>query len=54
LYNKVAAAEVKVGKGRMVLLPMRVQNRAQTYGTFKLLFNSILISAAEPGAAPAN
>jgi len=48
LYNKVGAAEVKLGKGRMVLLPIRVQNRAQTYATFKLLFNSILTSAVEP------
>jgi hypothetical protein len=48
LYNKVAAAEVLKGKGRMILLPLRVQNRAQTHGTFKLLFNSILTSATEP------
>jgi len=47
LYNKIGAAEVKLGKGRMILLPMRVQHRAQPYGTFKLLFNSILTSAAE-------
>jgi len=46
LYNKVGAAEVKLGKGRMILLPLRVQHRAQPYGTFKLLFNSILTSAA--------
>jgi len=46
LVNKVGIAEVKLGKGRMVLLPLRVQHRAQPYGTFKLLFNAILTSAA--------
>ncbi len=47
LYNKVGVAEVKLGKGRMVLIPIKVQHRAQPYGTFKLLFNAILTSAAE-------
>jgi hypothetical protein len=46
LVNKVGAAEVRLGKGRMILLPLRVQHRAQPYGTFKLLFNSILIAAS--------
>jgi len=45
LHNKVGVAEVKWGEGRVVLLPLRVQNRAQPHGTFKLLFNSILTSA---------
>ena len=45
LVNKVGIAEVKLGKGRMVLLPLRVQHRAQPYGTFKPLFNAILTSA---------
>ena len=47
LYNKVGVAEVKLGKGRMVLVPIKVQQRAQPYGTFKLLFNAILTSATE-------
>jgi hypothetical protein len=47
LANKVGAAETRLGKGRIVLLPLRVQNRAQTHGTFKLLFNAILTSAAD-------
>jgi hypothetical protein len=47
LYNKVGVAEVKLGKGRMVLIPIKVQQRAQPYGTFKLLFNAILTSASE-------
>jgi hypothetical protein len=47
LHNKVGVAEVKWGKGRMVLIPIKVQHRAQPYGTFKLLFNAILTSSAE-------
>ena len=47
LSNKVAVAEVRLGKGRMVLMPLRIQNRAQPHGTFKLLFNAILTSGAE-------
>ena len=47
LHNKVGLAEVKLGKGRMVLIPIKVQHRAQPYGTFKLLFNAILTSAVE-------
>ena len=50
LSNKVALAEVRLGKGRMVLIPLRVQHRAQTFGTFKLLFNAILTSATEPSS----
>jgi hypothetical protein len=47
IAGKVGAAEVRIGKGRLMLLPLRVQNRAQTHGTFKLLFNALLTSAAE-------
>ncbi|MCL4523612.1 MAG: M14 family metallopeptidase [Acidobacteria bacterium] len=46
LYDKVAAAEVSVGKGRVVLLGFRAQFRAQPHATFKLLFNSLHSSAA--------
>jgi len=47
LSDKVGVAEVRLGKGRMVLIPLRVQNRAQPHGTFKILFNAILTSATE-------
>lgn len=46
IANRVAVAEVKMGKGRMVLMPLKVQQRAQPYATFKLLFNAILTSVA--------
>ena len=41
LRNKVAAAAFAMGRGKVVLLGFGVQNRAQPYGTFKLLFNAI-------------
>jgi len=31
----------------MVLMPLKVQQRAQPYATFKLLFNAILTSAVD-------
>ncbi|MBI3666088.1 MAG: hypothetical protein HY236_07665, partial [Acidobacteria bacterium] len=41
LDDRIAAAEVSYGKGRVILLGFRVQHRAQPHGTFKLLFNSL-------------
>jgi hypothetical protein len=42
LEGKTALAEIPVEKGRVVLFGLGVQNRGQTFGTFKLLFNAIL------------
>ena len=41
LERKAAAVTLQQGKGKLVLFAFRVQNRAQTEGTFKLLFNAI-------------
>jgi hypothetical protein len=46
LRDRIAAAEVTVGQGRVILLGFAVQNRAQPHGTFKLLFNSIHLAGA--------
>jgi hypothetical protein len=45
--GKPAIAEVKVGKGRVVLLGFRAQFRAQPYATFKLLFNAMVLSVLD-------
>jgi hypothetical protein len=41
LQDRIAAADVTFGKGRVVVLGFSPQNRAQSHGTFKLLFNAI-------------
>jgi hypothetical protein len=41
LENRAAAVSFSYGKGRLIMLGFRVQHRAQTEGTFKMLFNSI-------------
>jgi len=45
LERKSAAVAVAMGKGRVVLFGFRVQHRAQTEETFKLLFNALYWSA---------
>jgi hypothetical protein len=46
LQGKGAAAEVPLGKGKVILLGFGIQNRGQPHGTFKLLFNSLFYGAA--------
>jgi len=48
IQNTIGAATVTRGEGQLVLLPLRVQRRAQTHGTYKLLFNPLLNSVLSP------
>jgi hypothetical protein len=48
IANKAAAAVVRHGEGRVVLIGFRPQHRDQTHGTFKLVFNALLNAPKEP------
>jgi hypothetical protein len=52
LSLKTAVAELPIGRGSVVLLGLRPQFRAQTRGTYKLLFNAIIKSSAKPAIVP--
>ena len=42
IAKKAGMVAAKYGEGRVVLIGFRTQNRAQTHGTFKLLFNTMV------------
>ena len=43
LRRKAALIVADCGEGRVVLVGLRAQHRAQTHGTFKVLFNCLLV-----------
>jgi hypothetical protein len=43
IAGRAAALEANVDKGHLVLLGFRSEHRGQTHGTYKLLFNAILL-----------
>ncbi len=42
LANKAAMLAANKGEGRVVMIGFRAQHRAQTHGTFKLVFNALI------------
>ncbi|MBW8863123.1 MAG: hypothetical protein JF601_12285, partial [Acidobacteria bacterium] len=47
IARRAAVVEAAVGKGRVVLLGFRSEHRGQTHGTYKFLFNSLLLATSE-------
>jgi len=48
IARRAAVVEAVLGTGRVVLLGFRAEHRGQTHGTYKLLFNSLLLATSDP------
>ena len=45
IKEKIALAEIPMGKGRIVLFAFRPQHRGQTWGTLPFIWNAINLAA---------
>jgi hypothetical protein len=48
IAGRTVLAESRVGRGRAILFGFRPQFRGQSFGTFKLVLNSIYLGSAKP------
>jgi hypothetical protein len=48
IAGKAAAVEAPLGRGRVVMFGFRPQYRGQSYGTFRMLFNALLLGGTAP------
>lgn len=53
IANKAAIVAVRKGQGTVLMLGFRVQHRAQTHGTYKLLFNALMERPGDSGQVAA-
>jgi hypothetical protein len=48
IAGRTAMASMGLGQGKVVLIGFRTQNRAQTHGTYKFLFNALVSGPVSP------
>ena len=54
IAGRGALVEIRVGRGRVVLVGFRTQHRAQPHATFKFLFNALLAPSPDAALPPVN